>query len=60
MADQDDKVEGWWPVAMGECGFLSRTSLDAKVLSLLELNFGQWVEWAPSRGAVSRGTRAPP
>jgi hypothetical protein len=48
MADPDDKaIENRLAARYGQIQILSRTPLDAKALGLLELKFGQWVEWAP-------------
>jgi hypothetical protein len=48
MSHPDDRViEEWLADRFGPVHILSRTPLDAKSLGLLELETGQWMEWAP-------------
>jgi hypothetical protein len=48
IADRDERaIEHWLSTRYGPIKILARTPLDAKALGLMELGFGQWMEWAP-------------
>lgn len=41
----DDKIEQILQSRFGEIQVLSRMAIDARVLALLDLRRGQWIEW---------------